>query len=105
MGPAARAYITVDRLGAPRSAGGISVTLRDVAPVGRPIASGGNRGGASVTRWTLLFGLGIHGRYLLVDAERQPVIAKVSSHDLPLDAALIASTLRALSAVPPALVG
>ena len=105
MGPAARASITVDRLGAPGSAGGISVTLRDLAPVGRPIAGGGNRGGASVTRWTLLLGLGIHGQYLFVDAERQLVIAKVSSHDLPLDAALIALTLRALSALRPALVG
>jgi hypothetical protein len=35
----------------------------------------------------LLFALGIHGQYLLVDAERQLVVAKVSSQELPLDAA------------------
>jgi hypothetical protein len=46
----------------------------------------------------LLFGLGIHGQYLFVDAERQLVVAKVSSEELPLDAARITSTLRAVSA-------
>jgi hypothetical protein len=33
------------------------------------------------------------------------VIAELSSHDLPLDAALIASTLRALSKLRPTLAG
>jgi CubicO group peptidase (beta-lactamase class C family) len=51
----------------------------------------------------LLFGLGIHGQYLFVDAERQLVVAKVSSEELPLDAARITSTLRAVSAVRRAL--
>jgi CubicO group peptidase (beta-lactamase class C family) len=134
MGAARSAYITVDRLGAPRSAGGICATLRDLALVGQLIANGGTRGGNQVlprawlddiaasgdpqawsagdfaaylpgaryrSKWyvddsdgPLLFGLGIHGQYLFVDAERQLVIAKVSSEDPPLDAALIASTLR-----------
>jgi hypothetical protein len=44
----------------------------------------------------LLFGLGIHGQYLFIGAERQLVVAKVSSQELPLDAARIASTLRAV---------
>ena len=47
----------------------------------------------------LLFGLGIHGQYPFVDAERQLVIAKVSSQELPLDAARITATLRVVSAV------
>ncbi len=51
----------------------------------------------------LLFGLGMHGQYLFVDAERQLVVAKVSSQELPLDAARITSTLRAVSAVRRAL--
>ena len=34
----------------------------------------------------LLFGLGIHGQYPFVDAEKL-VVAKVSSQELPLDAA------------------
>ena len=36
----------------------------------------------------LLLGLGIHGQYLFVDAEKL-VVAKVSSQELPLDAARI----------------
>jgi CubicO group peptidase (beta-lactamase class C family) len=145
MGAARSAYITVDRLGAPRSAGGICATLRDLALVGQLIANGGTRGSKQVlprawlddiaasgdpqawsagdfaaylpgaryrSKWyvddsdgPLLFGLGIHGQYLFVDAERQLVIAKVSSQDPPLDAALIASTLRAVSAVRRTLAG
>lgn len=42
------AYITVDRLGAPRAAGGICVTLRDLARVGLLIANGGRRDGLQV---------------------------------------------------------
>jgi hypothetical protein len=53
----------------------------------------------------LLFGLGIHEQYLFVDAQRQLAIAKVPSQDLPLDAASIASTLRAVWAVRRALAG
>jgi len=143
MGAARSAYITVDRLGAPRAAGGICATVRDLALVGQLIANAGTRGGKQVvprawlddiaaggdpqawsagdfarylpivryrSKWyiddsngPLLFGLGIHGQYLFVDAERQLVIAKVSSEELPLDAARITSTLRAVSAVRRAL--
>jgi hypothetical protein len=46
----------------------------------------------------LLFGPGIHGQYQLVNAERQLVVAKVSSQELPLDAARITATLWAVSA-------
>ena len=42
---------------------------------------------------------------LFVDAERRLVIAKVSSNDLPLYAALTVSRLRAVLAVRPALAG
>jgi hypothetical protein len=48
MGAARSAYITVDRLGAPRSAGGICATLRDLALVGQVIANGGSRGDKQV---------------------------------------------------------
>ena len=145
MGAARSAYITVDRLGAPRAAGGVCATLRDLALVGQLIANGGARGGRQLlppawlddiaangdpqawaagefaadlpsgryrSQWyvaggdePLLFGLGIHGQYLFVDAERQLVIAKVSSQNLPLDAARTASTLRAVSAARRALTG
>jgi CubicO group peptidase (beta-lactamase class C family) len=53
----------------------------------------------------LLFGLGIHGQYLFVDAERQLLVAKVSSRELPLDAPRVTATLRAVSAVRRALAG
>jgi CubicO group peptidase (beta-lactamase class C family) len=38
------AYITVDRLGAPRSAGGVCTTVRDLARVGQLMVEGGARG-------------------------------------------------------------
>ena len=44
MGAGNPAYITVDRFGAPRSAGGMCVTLRDLARVGLLVANGGKRG-------------------------------------------------------------
>jgi hypothetical protein len=52
----------------------------------------------------LLFGLGIHGQYPFVDAEKL-VVAKVSSQELPLDAAHRAAILRAVSAIWCALAG
>ena len=48
MGAGRSAYITVDRLGAPRAAGGICATLRDLALVGQLIANGGTRGDKQV---------------------------------------------------------
>jgi len=41
MGAQHSAYITVDRLGAPRCAGGICVTARDLARLGQVVADGG----------------------------------------------------------------
>ena len=72
--------------------------------ISRAPAIGAN--GTSMTATgPLLFGPGIHEQYLFVDAQRHLVIAKVPSQDLPLDAALIASTLRAVLAVRRALAG
>src|SRR5208282_6881813 len=48
MGAARSAYITVDRLGAPRAAGGVCATLRDLALVGQLMTNGGARGGKPV---------------------------------------------------------
>jgi len=42
------AYITVDRLGAPRCAGGFCTTTRDLARVGQLFVEGGRRGGRQV---------------------------------------------------------
>ena len=41
MGAQHSAYITVDRLGAPRCAGGICATARDLARLGQVLADGG----------------------------------------------------------------
>jgi hypothetical protein len=53
MGAWRSAYITVDRLGAPRCAGGMCATARDLARVGQLIADGGRCGAAQVlpSRW------------------------------------------------------
>jgi len=48
MGAERSAYITVDRLGAPRCAGGMCVTARDLARVGQLIVNGGRRDKAQV---------------------------------------------------------
>jgi CubicO group peptidase (beta-lactamase class C family) len=48
MGAAHSAYITVDRLGAPRCAGGMCVTTRDLARVGQLIVDQGAQGTAQV---------------------------------------------------------
>lgn len=44
MGAMESAYITVDRLGAPRAAGGLCATVRDLALLGQVVANGGSRG-------------------------------------------------------------
>jgi CubicO group peptidase (beta-lactamase class C family) len=44
MGAEDAAYITVDRLGAPRAAGGMCTTTRDLARVGQLLVDGGARG-------------------------------------------------------------
>ncbi|OLB94346.1 MAG: serine hydrolase [Candidatus Rokubacteria bacterium 13_1_40CM_68_15] len=48
MGAARSAYITVDRLGAPRCAGGVCTTARDLARVGQLMVQGGARGSAQI---------------------------------------------------------
>jgi len=48
MGATADACITVDRLGAPRAAGGMCATLRDLALVGQLVANRGRRDGTEI---------------------------------------------------------
>lgn len=48
MGAEADAYVTVDRLGAPRAAGGMCTTLRDLARVGELMRCRGMAGGRQV---------------------------------------------------------
>ncbi len=48
MGAQRDAYITVDRLGAPRCAGGVCATARDLARLGQLIAQGGAREGRQI---------------------------------------------------------
>ena len=48
MGAKRSAYITVDRLGAPRSAGGVCATVEDLARVGQLIVQGGKRATARI---------------------------------------------------------
>ena len=48
MGAQRDAYITVDRLGAPRCAGGVCATARDLARLGQLIAQGGVREGRQI---------------------------------------------------------
>jgi len=53
MGAETNAYVTVDRLGAPRAAGGICVTLRDMARLGELVRRRGMAAGRQVVpaRW------------------------------------------------------
>jgi CubicO group peptidase (beta-lactamase class C family) len=53
MGAMASAYITVDRLGAPRAAGGICATVRDLGMLGQLLVQGGARAGRRIipTEW------------------------------------------------------
>ncbi len=48
LGAARPCYITVDRLGAPRCAGGMCMTAMDLARVGQLVAEGGRRGGRQI---------------------------------------------------------
>jgi CubicO group peptidase (beta-lactamase class C family) len=57
----------------------------------------GNRGETAAP--PLIFGVGIHGQNLFIDRKDELVIAKFSSQALPLDAARIALTMRAVSQV------
>jgi len=53
----------------------------------------------------LPFGLGVHGQYLFVNAEKLVVAEGCCPTGCPLDAARITATLRAVSAVRRALAG
>jgi CubicO group peptidase (beta-lactamase class C family) len=130
IGAQRSAYITVDRFGAPRCAGGMCVTARDLARVGQwmleqpspwieDIEAQGDRAAWDAgsfaayfpglpmkyrSQWyvlegksPLIFALGIHGQNLFIDRRNQLVIAKLSSQAMPLDAARIALTMRAVS--------
>ena len=141
LGAARSAYITVDRLGAPRCAGGVCTTVRDLARVGQLLVQTGARGSTPIVpqRWiddiahhgdsaawaagngseffpglplryrskwyvqdgaaSMLFGFGIHGQFLIVDRQREVVIAKVSSQALPIDVDRITVTMRAVAAI------
>ncbi len=48
MGAGRDAYITVDRLGAPRCAGGVCATVRDLARLGQLMLEDGSRGGTQI---------------------------------------------------------
>ena len=48
MGAEYSAYVTVDRFGAPRTAGGLCVTLRDLARFGQMLLQGGNVNGRQI---------------------------------------------------------
>jgi CubicO group peptidase (beta-lactamase class C family) len=48
IGAERAAYITVDRLGAPRAAGGICATVRDLALLGQLLVQGGARDGRQI---------------------------------------------------------
>jgi hypothetical protein len=141
LGAERSAYITVDRLGAPRCAGGLCATVRDLARVGRLIAEDGASRSAQIvpeacirdilrngdphawasgdlasyfpgapmryrSQWYVhdvrvpaVFGLGIHGQYLLVDRRHEIIIAKVPSQAFPVDLQRGLLTLRAVSRI------
>jgi CubicO group peptidase (beta-lactamase class C family) len=132
IGAERSAYITVDRLGAPRCAGGMCATLRDLARVGqwlieespaflRDLSQGDRQAwddgdlrqyypGMPMryrSQWYFLdglaFGMGIHGQNLFVDAASEIVIAKLSSQALPLDAERMALTMRKVAELRKAL--
>ncbi len=48
LGAHRSAYVTVDRLGAPRAAGGVCMTVSDLARIGQLLADGGQRDGRQV---------------------------------------------------------
>ena len=141
LGAERAGYITVDRLGAPRVAGGLCVTVRDLARVGLLLTQGGTRDGRSIlpeawildiategdgeawkagafaplfsdwnmhyrSKWyvhrgdaPMLFGVGVHGQNVFIDAKAGLVIAKCSSQAQPLDEKMIRLTNRWVDAV------
>ena len=141
MGADRSAYITVDRLGAPRCAGGICATTRDLARLGLLLSDGGAYAGKQIvpltwiediltrgdaeawnigdlekyyiqmpmhyrSKWYVLrgsermmFAMGVFGQNLFIDRKNQVVIAKLSSHELPMDSKQILLTMRGIEAI------
>ncbi|MSO22271.1 MAG: class C beta-lactamase-related serine hydrolase [Acidobacteria bacterium] len=61
MGAERSAYITVDRLGAPRCAGGFCATIRDLARVGQLIVQGGRCGSTQIVPNSWIDDITTHG--------------------------------------------
>jgi CubicO group peptidase (beta-lactamase class C family) len=141
MGAGRSAYITVDRLGAPRCAGGMCATTRDLARLGLLLTEDGAYAGKQIVpsswiediltqgdaqawdngdfakyypqmpmhyrnKWYVLcgaepmmLGMGVFGQNLLVDRKNKIVIAKLSSHALPMDEKQILLTMRGIEAI------
>lgn len=141
IGAERSAYITVDRLGAPRCAGGFCATTRDLARLGQLLAEGGSCNGNQVvpaawiddilaggnrdawdagdfvkyfpghpihyrSKWYVLagdapmmFGVGVFGQNVFVDPTNRLVIAKFSSHALPMDEERILLTMEGVKAI------
>lgn len=137
IGAEVPAYITVDRLGAPRAAGGVCVTTRDLARLGQMMVEGGNGvvspdwiddiltagdtaaweagsmadnfPGRSVhyrSKWyvirdqgPLVMGTGIHGQNVLIHRDDELVLARHSSHPLPVYAPGKTMVLALFSAI------
>lgn len=141
MGATRSAYITVDRLGAQRAAGGMCTTTGDLARVGQLLVQGGSREGREIipASWIddivrggdpeawkkgpfagmfagidmhyrskcyvmrgerpVIFGLGVHGQYLVADLKNEIVVAKHSSQSLPLDAANVILDMQGIRAL------
>jgi len=141
LGSGNPAYITVDRLGAPRCAGGMCTTAEDLARVGEMMVRGGRRGDKQIvpqswlsdivqagdrdawdkgdfavylpgqpvryrSKWYTLdgaapmtFGIGVFGQNVFVDPASEIVIAKFSSHALPMDKERIMLTMKGVEAI------
>ncbi|MEI8180614.1 serine hydrolase [Aestuariivirga sp.] len=141
LGSGNNAYITVDRLGAPRCAGGMCTTAEDLARVGELLVRNGRRGSSQIlpqawlsdivsggdrdawdkgdfagylpglpvryrSKWYTLdgpapmtFGIGVFGQNLFVDPTNEIVIAKFSSHALPMDNERIMLTMKGIEAI------
>lgn len=144
MGAEFDAYITLDRLGAPQTDGGLCVTTRDLARFGQLHLQQGVMNGRRIVpeEWIRDFrengdpevwdrgnfaefmpgfhyrskwytdrqdshrpclGMGIHGQFLFVDPVAGVVIAKHSSHPVPVDGPYFDDTERAFKAIAHAL--
>jgi CubicO group peptidase (beta-lactamase class C family) len=141
LGASNGAYITVDRLGAPRCAGGVNATVADLARLGQLIVQRGRRGRTQVisdswiqdvltagdhnawkagdfidlfpsaemhyrNQWyvqkdpkPMMFGFGVHGQHLFVDASTDLVIARAASQPAAIDQSQIALMMSGVRAI------